>query len=197
MRELIILLLFVLVVRESASQNYGTIGMPGGTLTGGELDSIKVTILQHQESDNTSATIITKFDQWDARTINTEVIDQIGVTIVGDTAFTLPSGTYLIDYSTSFFADLNNFYHIQTRIYNQTAASEVGRGESWTQANTAALSANLSGHGFVSLGSAATLTIQHWLGPSANINSAREGYRTSGINAGTEIFATVTITKLN
>ena len=159
-------------------------------------DSLQIAILQHQETDNTSATDITKFDQWDARTINTEVVDQIGVTIVGDTAFTLPAGNYLIDYSTNFYVNNSNSFQIQTRLYDETNTTEVGRGESWVQSLISIFSLSLHGSCFVSIDGDTSYTLQHWLGPTANITSAKEGYRTVSISAGTEVFATVKIIRL-
>jgi hypothetical protein len=72
-------------------------GSGAGSVAG--QDSIKVAILQHQEADGVDYPNVPDTIIWKARIIDTEVLDEIGVTIQGDTAISLPSGSFLIYYN--------------------------------------------------------------------------------------------------
>lgn len=160
-------------------------------------DSIKVAILQHQESNDVTAGL-TDTTRWVSRKINTEVTDQIGVSIVGDTSFTLPSGSYLINYMTQLrMLPSTGSYSAVTRIYNLSTSTEVVKGEAMT--HNISMPQNLSGSGFVSIGSTATFSIQHWIefeNPAIGSPEAYQGQRSNFADTGNEIYATITIIKL-
>lgn len=157
---------------------------------------VQVAVLQHQESNDVTAGL-TDTTRWVSRTINTEVTDQIGVSIVGDTSFTLPAGSYLINYSSQLrILPSVAGYSAITRIYNLTTSTEVIKGEAITS-NTS-IPQNLMGTGYVSISSETVFSIQHWIEHefTSGSPSQYQGHRSNFADTGNEIYATVTIIKL-
>jgi len=75
------------------------IGEGSGSGSAAGQDSIKIAIIQHRESDGVDYPNTPDTVAWKAKLINTEVVDEIGVTIIGDTTLSIPEGKYLISYT--------------------------------------------------------------------------------------------------
>lgn len=81
-----------------------------------------VAVLEHQEAQNTNGGTATT-GSWEDRTINTIVLNTIGVTLASN-AFTLPPGSYWIEWIAP---SIQTNQH-QTRLFDVDGAAQVGAG---------------------------------------------------------------------
>lgn len=88
----------------------------------------KYAVLQHVETGSADGGNYNTPETWQSRKINTKQLDEIGITIVNDTAFTLPSGTYEIDYSTQFVTTVAGAF-ATSQLYDHTGSQTLHRGQ--------------------------------------------------------------------
>jgi hypothetical protein len=128
---------------------------------------------------------------WRLRDLNTEVYDNIGITL-GSNLLTLPAGTYYIDASAPAF---RNEWH-QCRLYNNTAAAVILLGTNERSGNTATGPTSSGGRSLVRgrfvLSGSSNISIEHRTSGTRN----GDGFGSAG-SVGTEVYTDVMLWKLS
>lgn len=147
-----------------------------------------MTILQDQKANNSNGG--SAITGWQTRTLNTSVLDQIGVGLATN-QFTLPAGTYHVQISTP-ACQVNNH---RCRLYNVTSSSTVLLGTSECAQNSNP--SNMSNRSFIDAYftsvSSATYRVDHY----CNTAFATQGLGMNATSGDVEIFTTVKIIKIN
>jgi len=144
---LMVLLALSAVILHGQNKTVINIGEGSGSGSVGGQDSIKVAIIQHREADGVDYPNIPDTVAWKAKLIDTEVVDEIGVSIVGDSSVSIPDGKYLISFSA--FGPITG----GVRLYNNTATTTLSEGIYGVSMR--------AGTGY--LIGPATISIQYWL----------------------------------
>jgi hypothetical protein len=122
---------------------------------------------------------------WQTRTINTTVVDSIGVNLSNNT-FTLPSGTYKIDASApAYYAGRHKI-----ALYNNTTSSYQVYGTSEFINNAAIITRSFI-NSIVIITTSTSFSIRHNI---ATAGAQVLGY-SNNISGADEVYATITITK--
>ena len=177
------------------SNVYSDVYITGNCVIGGTVTSLAnpvnslMTILQDQKTNGSNGGGATG-GAWNTRTLNTSVIDQIGVSL-GSNQFTLPAGTYYVEISTP-ACQVNNH---RCRLYNVTTSSTVLLGTSECAQN--ANPSNMSNRSFIdsyfTSVASGVYRIDHW----CNTSFATQGLGMNATSGDVEIFTTVKIIKIN
>jgi len=177
------------------SNVYSDVYITGNCVIGGTVTSLAnpvnslVTILQDQKTSGSNGGSATGA-AWNTRTLNTSVIDQIGVSL-GSNQFTLPAGTYHVQISTP-ACQVNNH---RCRLYNVTTSSTVLLGTSECAQNTNP--SNMSNRSFIDAyftsAASGTYRVDHW----CNTSFATQGLGMNATSGDVEIFTNVKIIKIN
>ena len=177
------------------SNVYSDVYITGNCIVGGTVTSLAnpvnslMTILQDQKTSGSNGGSATGA-AWNTRTLNTSVIDQIGVSL-GSNQFTLPAGTYHVQISTP-ACQVNNH---RCRLYNVTTSSTVLLGTSECAQNTNP--SNMSNRSFIDAyftsAASGTYRVDHW----CNTSFATQGLGMNATSGDVEIYTTVKIIKIN
>lgn len=177
------------------SNVYSDVYITGNCVIGGTVTSLAnpvnslMTILQDQKTNGSNGGSATG-GAWNTRTLNTSVIDQIGVSL-GSNQFTLPAGTYYVEISTP-ACQVNNH---RCRLYNVTTSSTVLLGTSECAQNTNP--SNMSNRSFIDAyftsAASGTYRVDHW----CNTSFATQGLGMNASSGDVEIFTNVKIIKIN
>lgn len=143
-------------------------------------------ILEDQKASGTAGgTFSSGADR--TRTLNTEVRDVYGICSLASNQFTLPAGTYYIEWCAPAYAVDSH----QSFLYNATAASEVKRGTSMYVSNTTSAMSTSTGATTVTIASSSAFDIRH----RCQTSQASTGFGIAG-SFGTEVYTWVRIWKI-
>lgn len=143
-------------------------------------------ILEDQKPAGTDGgSFITGADR--TRTLNTEVRDVYGICSLASNQFTLPAGTYYIEWS----APASVVASHQTFLYNATATSEVKRGKTAFTTSGSNIMTDSAGQAVVAIAVSSAFEIRHRCTSTQYTN----GFGTAA-GFGTEVYTTVKIWKI-
>lgn len=143
-------------------------------------------ILEDQKSSGTDGGTFTSGGDR-TRTLNTEVRDVYNICSLASNQFTLPAGTYFIEWA----APAVSCAAHQSLLYNVTSATTVKRGRSAYLTTSATVSNESCGHTEVTISGATVFEIRH----RCSSTQASNGLG-SACGFGTEIYTTVRIWKM-
>lgn len=147
-----------------------------------------MTILQDQKTSGTNGG--SSITGWQTRTLNTAVLDQIGVNLTTN-QFTLPAGTYHVQISTP-ATQVNNH---RCRLYNVTTSSTILLGTSEIAQQTTP--GNMTNRSFIDAyftsGASGTYRVDHYCTAVQSGN----GLGSNASSGDSEIYTTVKIIKIN
>lgn len=153
---------------------------------GGITSNVWDVIIEDQKSQNTDGGTFAS-GAWQTRTLNTLVFNHNSLTSLSDNRFTLPSGTYCIDWDAPAFR-VNRH---QTALYNYSSSTIVAYGTSELSSEAGATMNRSVGTKVVTISSSTSFTIQH---------ICQSSYSDSGFgsatNFGTEVYTRVRIKKI-
>lgn len=176
------------------SNVFSDVYITGNCIIGGTVTSLAnpvnslMTILQDQKASGTNGGGSSV--GWQTRTLNTSVLDQIGVNLTTN-QFTLPAGTYYVQISTP-ATQVNNH---RCRLYNVTTSSTVLLGTSEIAQN--ATPGNMTNRSFIDAyftnASSGTYRVDHYCATAF----ANNGLGSNASSGDVEIYTTVKIIKIN
>ncbi len=178
----------------SRSNVFSDLYVTGNCIIGGTVTSLAnpvnslMTILQDQKANGSNGGGSSV--GWQTRTLNTTVLDQIGVSL-GSNQFTLPAGTYYVQISTP-ATQVNNH---RCRLYNVTTSSTVLLGTSEIAQN--GTPGNMTNRSFIdayfTAAASGTYRVDHYCATAF----ANNGLGSNASSGDVEIFTTVKIFKIN
>lgn len=180
----------------SLSNVFSDVYITGNCIIGGTVTSLAnpvnslMTILQDQKAQGTTGG--TNGTGWQTRTLNTSVVDQIGVSL-GSNQFTLPAGTYYVQISTP-ACQTNNH---RCRLYNVTTSSTIllGTSECAQNSNPSNMSNRSFIDGYFTSAASGTYRVDQYFQTAYTSG----GLGMPSLSGGTdvEIYTTVKIIKIN
>lgn len=180
----------------SLSNVFSDVYITGNCIIGGTVTSLAnpvnslMTILQDQKAQGTTGG--TNGTGWQTRTLNTSVVDQIGVSL-GSNQFTLPAGTYYVQISTP-ACQTNNH---RCRLYNVTTSSTILLGTSECAQNSNP--SNMSNRSFIDAYFTSAASGTYRVDQYFQTAYTSGGLGMPSLSGGTdvEIYTTVKIIKIN
>lgn len=122
------------------------------------------------------------------RTLNTEVRDVLNICTLSANQFTLPAGTYYMEWSAPAYGVDNH----QSMLYNVTAASIVKRGNAAYASNATSVQTESRGNTVVTVAGPTVFEIRH---RCLTTRTSALGFGVAG-NFGTEVYTSVNIWKM-